>query len=105
MKRRDVLLSLAVIAFTVVPAIASVTPEQLTDPEYVVNQGYSQLTAEDIYMQKNRNTGKPVEPLYNKKQNIFVRGWKALYGYIDPAQDEFDRIHHDVKPSPSYSDL
>ena len=106
MRRRDVLLSFAVLSvFAVLPVMATVTTEQLTDPEYVMNQGYSQLMAEDVYMTKNRDTGKPAEPLYSKNQNVLVRGWKAFWGYIDSANDEFDRIHHDIKPSPSYSDL
>ena len=105
MDRKIILLSLALSLVAVMPAMAEVTPEQLTDPEYVVNQGYSQLTAEDMYVMKNRATGKPIEPLYNKKSNFLVRGWKALWGYADPANDEFDRIHHNIKPSPSFSDL
>ena len=105
MRRRVILLSLLMAAIGTISANAAVTPEQLTDPEFVVNQGYSQLTAEDVYVIKNRAGGKPIEPLYNKKQNVFVRGWKAFWGYVDPANDEYDRIHHDVKPSPSFSDL
>lgn len=105
MNRKIILLSLMLSFAAMIPAIAEVTPEQMTDPEYVVNQGYSRLMAEDVYVVKNRATGKPIEPLYNKNQNILIKGWKALWGYIDPANDRYDRIHHNIKPSPSVSDL
>lgn len=105
MKRRFILLGLVIAAFAVVPAMASVTVEQSTDSEYLINQGYSQLTAEDVFMSKNRAVGAPIEPLYNKNQNILVKGWKAFWGYLDPSRDEFDRLHHNIKPNPSASDL
>ena len=105
MKRRVILLGLILSAIAVIPSMASITVEQSTDPEFIINQGYSELTAEDIFMSKNRAKGAPIEPLYNKDQNGFVKGWKAFWAYIDPARDEFDRLHHNIKPSPSCSDL
>jgi hypothetical protein len=103
--RKNLLLAIALLAFLTVPAKAAVTVEQSTDPEYLINQGYSQLTAEDVLIQKNRANGKPVEPLYEKSQNKFVKACRKFYAYIDPAQDLPDRLHHDVSPSPSWSDL
>ncbi len=105
MKRRFILLGLITTALTVIPSMASITVEQSTDPEFVINQGFSQLTAEDIFMVKNRAVGAPIEPLYNKNQNILVKSWKAFWGYVDPSRDEFDRLHHNIKPTPSASDL
>lgn len=86
-------------------ANASITPEEATEPEYLINFGYSEATAEEVNMQKNRVMGKPAEPLYNKKQNKFVKGWRYFYGYIDPAVDTDERIHHDIHMSPSWKDL
>ncbi len=103
--RRNLLFSLALVAFLSGSAIAAVTPEQMTDPEYMINNGYSQLSAEDVFMQKNRVGGASIEPLYEKNQNKFVRACKKMYAYIDPMMDEPDRLHHDIKPSPSASDL
>ena len=105
MKSRFILLGLITTALTVIPSMASITVEQSTDPEFVINQGFSQLTAEDIFMVKNRAVGAPIEPLYNKNQNILVKSWKAFWGYVDPSRDEFDRLHHNIKPTPSASDL
>ena len=56
-------------------------------------------------MLKNRATGKPVEPLYEKSQNKFIKFCRSVYAYIDPSQDNPDRLHHDIKPSPAWSDL
>ena len=104
MERKIILLS-TLLAIAAVPALASVTPEQAVDAEYVMNQGYSQMMAEDLFIVKNRSTGKPIETLYEKDSNKLVRGWKAFWGYFDPAREEYDRIHHNIKPSPSFSDL
>ncbi len=103
--RRNLLFSLAIVAFLSGSAIAAVTPEQTTDPELLINSGYSQLTAEDVFILKNRMNGKPIEPLYEKNQNKFVKLCRKFYAYIDPAVDEYDRIHHDVDPNPSITDL
>lgn len=56
-------------------------------------------------MQKNRVAGEPCEPLYEQKHNKFVRFMKGCYSYIDPAQDNIERYHHDIKMSPSHTDL
>ena len=101
--KRSLLLVLC--TFVAIPAMAAVTVEESTDVEYLLNSGYSQLTAEDVFMQKNRVGGKAVEPLYEKSQNKFVNVCKKIYAYIDPSIDEPDRLHHDIKPSPSFTDL
>ena len=88
-----------------IPAHASMTVEESTDAEYLINSGFSQLTAEDVFMQKNRVTGKPIEPLYEKSQNKFIKACKRFYAYIDPGIDTPDRLHHDIKQSPSITDL
>ena len=103
--RRNLLLALVFSALISVPAMAAVTVEETTDAEYLLNSGYSQMTAEDVFMQKNRVNGKSVEPLYEKAQNKALNVCRKLYSYIDPSIDEPDRLHHDVSPSPSYSDL
>lgn len=103
--KRNLFLALCLTAFMAVPAFAEMTVEESTDAEYLINSGYSQAVAEDIFIQKNRVSGKPIEPLYEKSQNKFVKLCRKVYAYIDPAQDEVDRLHHDIKLSPSFSDL
>ena len=103
MKR--VLLLLTIISLGIIPSFASMTVEDSTDAEKLINAGYSQTFAEDIFISKNRALGNPIEPLYEKSQNRFVKLYRKLYSYLDPAQDEYDRIHHDIHYSPSLSDL
>lgn len=105
MRRRVLLLSLVLSAVAFLPSMAAVTVEQTTDAEYMINQGYSNMMAEDVFMEKNRATGRPIETLYSKDSNVLVRGWRAFWGYFDPALESYDRIHHNIKPSPSFSDL
>ena len=103
--RRNLFIAMALLVFLTAPVKASVTVEQSTEPEYLINQGFSQLAAEDILVQKNRANGKPIEPLYEKSQKCIVKAWRKFHAYLDPGLDEPDRLHHDIKPSPSFSDL
>ena len=103
--KRSLLIVLALFMAFAPKANASVTVEQTTDPEYVVNSGYSELTAEEVYLAKKRLNGEPAEPLYTKSRNKFVRFCKNVYAYIDPAADSDERIHHDIKAGPSWRDL
>ncbi len=84
---------------------AAVTVEQTTEPEYVINNGYSEKTAEEILIMKKRVEGKPAEPLYQKNNSKGLRFWKNIYGYIDPASETTEFYHHDIHTSPSWKDL
>ena len=103
--KRILLSIIALFAFVSVQANAATTVEQLTEPDFVINNGYSEAMAEEIMISKNRINGKPSEPLYEKKHGRFVRFCRNLYGYIDPAQDTDERIHHDIHMSPNVKDL
>lgn len=103
--RRNLFLMGALMAFLAAPALAEVTVEQTTDAEYLYNQGYSQSLTEDVFMQKGRVNGHPIEPLYEKSQNIFVKGWRWFNSYVDPAYEQYDLLHHDIKTKDSFSDL
>lgn len=103
--KKSLLFTIALMLFISIPAMAAMTVEEMTDAEYTINSGYSQTTAEDVFMMKTRANGKPIEPLYEKSQNVFAKGWRWFYSYADPAVERADRIHHDIKISPSFSDL
>jgi len=103
--KRNLLLAVVLSAFVTIPAMASMTVEQGTDAEYLINSGYSKSTAEEVFIEKNRVTGKPIEPLYQGKYDGIKKGYKWFWGYFDPAIDRADRIHHDVQDSPSFADL
>ena len=89
----------------IIPAFAAITVEESTDAECLINAGYSQSFAEGVFISKNRGTSKPIESLYEKSSNKFVRAWKSFFAYIDPALESEDRVHHDIKLSPAASDL
>ena len=103
MKRSLLILTLCLLVCT--GAKASVSVEQVTEPDYVINSGYSEATAEQVLIMKNRVNGQPVEPLYQKKNNKFVKFCKDIYGYIDPASDTTEFYHHDIHQSPNWRDL
>lgn len=102
--KRNLLLLALVTAFCA-QANAAITVEQTTDPECIINSGYSEQCAEEVLISKQRANGLPAEPLYDKKRSKFVRFWRNLYGYIEPAWDTDERIHHDINPSPNWRDL
>ena len=103
--KRNLLLVLALFTIACAQSNAAVTAEQVTEPDYVINSGYSEATAEEIMLVKNRVNGKPAEPIYERGHNRFVRFCRNVFGYLDPAQDTDERIHHDVHMSPSAKDL
>ena len=103
--KKSLLFGILVAAMCVLPVTASMTVEESTDAEYMINSGYSESAAEDVFVLKNRATGKPIEPLYNKNQNALVKFYKKFNAYLDPSIENVDRIHHDIKRSPSYTDL
>ena len=103
--RRELFFTIAFAVLLTAPCMAAMTVEESTDSEYLLNSGYSQATVEDTFMMKNRMTGQPIEPLYEQSQNKFVKACKKFYAYIDPGIEMQDKLHHDIKQSPSTSDL
>ena len=103
--KRNLLFGILLSVVLVYPATAGVTVQQSTEPEYLINSGYSEAVAEDVFMEKNRVNGKRIEALYPKATNPFTKFCRAFYGYTDSGIDTYDRIHHNIKLSPSWSDL
>ena len=103
--RRNLLLITALFTALCVQSHAAITVEQMTEPEYIINNGYSETTAEEVLILKRRAAGEPVEPLYDRSHSKFVRFWRNVFGYIDPAQDTDERLHHDIHQSPNFRDL
>lgn len=87
---------------------AAVSVDQMTDIDYAKKQGYSEQTAEMMTVSKSRATGTEFytndETAY-KNQNKFVRFWRKLYVYTDPAAEDYSFYHHDTDTTPSYTDL
>ncbi len=103
------LLLIAILSiFAQVQANASLTVDELSSETYLRNNGYSKQTAEVITVSKARALG---DEYYTedeqafRNQNKFVRFWRKLYVYADPAAEDYSMYHHDTDTTPSYTDL
>ena len=102
------LLLIAVLASLPVMAQASITVDQTTDPAIVKNSGYSEQTADAVSVAKARSNH---QEFYTKdeaafrRENWFVKFWRKLYVYTDPASEDYWFYHHDTDTTPSYTDL
>ena len=103
--RRNLFLVLALFSALCISARADVTPAQLTDPEYIINGGDSEMAAEEVMISKKRALGEASEPLYEKQHNKFVRFLKGCYSYLDPSVDSQEFYHHDIQNAPGFRDL
>lgn len=103
--RRSLILLIAICSAFCLKSFASVSSNQMTEPEYVINSGYSEAAAEEILKVKSRAAGQPVEPLYDKSYNRATRFFRNIYGYLDPSQDTDERLHHDIHQSSNWKDL
>ncbi len=88
-------------------AKADVTVDEMVDPSYVMNGGYSITTAADILILQARANGvEPVniedKPYYH---NPFIKGVRNVFIYLDPALEDNGRYHHDIKFTPQIHDL
>ena len=87
---------------------ASLTVDELSSETYLKNNGYSTQTAEVVNVVKARSLG---DEYYTKdeqafkNQNKFVRFWRKLYVYADPAAEDYSIYHHETDTTPSYTDL
>ncbi len=52
--KRNLFLALAISGLLCFQANASITVEQSTEPDYIINNGYSEATAEEVMLMKNR---------------------------------------------------
>ncbi len=91
-----------------IQAQAVISVDQTTSPAVLRNNGYSEDTANMINISKARSTGREyytADEQAFQKQNKFVRFWRKLYVYTDPAAEDYSFFHHDTDPVPKYTDL
>lgn len=102
------LLLIAVVAAIPTMVSAAISVDELTNPAALKNNGYSVQTTDAVNIQKARANN---EEYYTadeeafRRQNKFVRFWRKLYVYTDPAAEDYSLYHHDTKTTPSYTDL
>ena len=102
------LLLIAIAAMIPTMAHAAISVDQTTNSAILKNNGFSNQTADMVNVAKARANGQtyyaPDEAAF-KKQNKFVRFWRKLYVYTDPAAEDYSFYHHDTDTTPSYTDL
>lgn len=102
------LLLLAIAMSVPVMANAMISVDDTTNPAVLRNSGFSAQTSDAVSVSKSRAN---YEQYYTKdeaafkKQNKFVRFWRKLYVYTDPAAEDYSFYHHDTDTTPSYTDL
>lgn len=102
-------LLIALLATTVqMQAQAVISVDQTTSPAVMRNNGYSKDLTNTVNISKARATGTEYytdDEQAFQKQNKFVRFWRKLYVYTDPAAEDYSFFHHDTDPVPKYTDL
>ena len=89
-------------------AHAAISVDQATSPAVLKNNGYSAQMGDMVSVSKSRAIGQEfytADEMAFKKQNKFVRFWRKLYLYTDPASEDYSFYHHDSDPVPKYTDL
>ena len=102
------LLLIAMLATIPAVAQATISVDQASNPEVLINNGFSKQTADIVSVGKARATGRAYYTEDEKafqKQNKIVKFWRKLYVYTDPAAEDYSFYHHDTKTTPSYTDL
>lgn len=102
------LLLIAIAAMIPTMANAAISVDQTTNSTILRNNGFSAQTADAVNISKARANGQAYyteDEAAFKKQNKFVRFWRKLYVYADPAAEDYSFYHHDADTTPSYTDL
>ena len=102
------LLLVAIAAAIPTIASAAVSVDQASAPAVLQNNGYSEEMTNMVNMSKARAMGQEYytkDEAAFKKQNKFVRFWRKLYVYTDPAAEDYSFYHHNIDAAPKYSDL
>lgn len=102
------ILMLAIAMAVPLTANAVISVNDTTNPAVLRNGGFSLQTADAVSVSKARANHEEFytkDEMAFKKQNKFVRFWRKLYIYTDPAAEDYSFYHHDTNTTPSYTDL
>lgn len=107
MKKNFALLLLIGFISTSVPAMAELTNGDVVSPEYLKLHGHSNAMIEATQRTKARSNGEEytsqkTNPYYEETPIKYIR---KFFMYLDPAYDDDSFMNHDIKTTPSYSDL
>ena len=102
------LLLIAILAAVPAVANAAISVDEMTNPTAVKNNGYSAQMADAVSVSKARSNNEEFLTADEEafaRQNKFIRFWRKLYVYTDPAAEDYSFYHHDTSTVPSYKDL
>ena len=102
MKIKLLLLVVAVSFLSCIRADAAVSVERTLQEDYLRNNGYSTLMYDTVQVGRARALG---QEYYTGEETAKNRIWRKIYGYIDPAGEDFSFYHHNIKATPTANDL
>ncbi len=108
MNKTCFLLTALVIAFSTTAALAEISVQEVTSPEYLYNHGHSTLTVDMVQKSKAGANGEkyiPATQEEHQNEPKLVKWVRKFFIYMDPALDNDSFMQHDIKSSPSYEDL
>lgn len=97
-KKFNLLLLLFIIC--VLPVSAYTITEETTSPEYIINSGYSSVTADHVQLEKARAKNQE----YKTERTLKKSWWRKAWEYIDYGTDDGTLLQHDINPGFSHKD-
>ncbi len=95
-------------ASLVSPAFAGITAEEASSLNYLKNHGHSDSIVELVEMSKASANGEAyitMDEARHANDTKFVKFWRKVLIYFDPAQDDGQFMRHNSKITPSTDDL
>ena len=89
-------------------ASAELTTKEITENEYLRNNGYSAATVEAVQASKARANNEKFVSAEAKKHaedSKLVKCIRKVFMYFDPVLETDDYLQHDIKLNPHASDL
>ena len=94
------LIIISALALSMLPANAYMVTEEVTSPEYLINNNYSSQIADLVQLEIAKNHNREYKSGRYVKKSIFRKLWE----YFDPATDDGYLLQHDIKPYSSFTD-
>ena len=91
---------ISALAISILPANAYLVTEELTSPEYLINNNFSAQTADLVQLEIAKNHNREYKSGRYQKKSIFRKIWE----YFDPVADDGNLLQHDIKPYNSFTD-
>lgn len=108
MRARFLLLTALIAGLSAAPTFAAVTPDEMSAPEYMRNEGYSEALIDMTEYSKASSKGQKYVSMEQQKLQNMSKGrrfFRKFLMYVDPALDDGKFMNHDIKQYPSPDDL